>query len=80
MPGTEHAVDLENQGPLVNEFNVNGTLEGSKAAIYIADNAHVETININDGAKIYGDIISEWNSVSSAGVAFSLGFRWALGK
>ena len=68
-PIMEHTVDPENQGPLVKEFNVNGTLEGSKAAIYIADNAHVETINIKDGAHIKGDIISEWNSVSSMGIA-----------
>lgn len=47
---------------LIKEFNVAGTLTGSKAAIYIADNAHVEEINILEGAQINGDIISEWNS------------------
>lgn len=57
--------DDENQSALVENFDVNGTLEGEKAAIYISDNAHVENININDGAQIKGDIISEWNSVSS---------------
>lgn len=51
---------------LVDEFNVSGTLEGKKAAIYISDNAHVKNINILEGAQIKGDIISEWNSVSSA--------------
>lgn len=50
---------------LIKEFNVAGTLTGSKAAIYIADNAHVEEINILEGAQINGDIISEWNSVRS---------------
>ena len=58
--------DVENQEALVSIFNVNGTLEGSKAAIYISDNAHVENININNGAHIEGDIISEWNSIISA--------------
>lgn len=50
---------------LIKEFNVAGTLTGSKAAVYIADNAHVEEINILEGAQINGDIISEWNSVRS---------------
>lgn len=68
-PSSEHTVDPENCGPLVKEFNVNGILQGSDAAIYIADNAHVETININDGSEITGNIISDWNSVSSEGIA-----------
>lgn len=50
---------------LVDEFNVAGTLEGKKAAIYISDNAHVKDINILNGANIKGDIISDWNSVTS---------------
>ena len=57
--------DSDLQNPLVEEFNVFGTLNGSKAAIYISDNAHVKKINIFDGAQITGDIISEWNSVKS---------------
>ena len=56
----------ETRDALVDEFNVAGTLEGKKAAIYISDNAHVKNINILEGAQIKGDIISEWNSVSSA--------------
>lgn len=51
---------------LVYNFNVAGSLEGSAAAIYISDNAHVKNINIMDGAHIKGDIISAWNSVSAA--------------
>ncbi|MBR1601597.1 MAG: hypothetical protein IJ677_08495 [Alphaproteobacteria bacterium] len=51
--------------PLVNEFSVSGTLEGKQAAIYISDNAHVEEINILQGAQIKGDIISDWNSLQS---------------
>ena len=53
------------QAELVSDFNVSGTLEGEKAAIYISDNAHVKNINLKDGAVINGDIISEWNSISS---------------
>lgn len=51
----------ELQGALVNSFNVSGQLAGSKAAIYISDNALVEHINILSGASVWGDIVSEWN-------------------
>lgn len=52
-------------GALVEEFNVNGTLQGEKA-IYISPNALVKEINIagndtNDTFEVKGDIISEWN-------------------
>ena len=56
--------DLDNQGELVTNFNVNGTLTGSKAAIYISENAHVKNINVGNGAQINGNITSEWNSIS----------------
>ena len=55
-------------GPLVKECNINGTIEGSAAAIYISKNALVKEININEGASIKGDIISKWNP---AGMWFS---------
>ena len=48
-------------GALATDFNVNGTLAGKQAAIYISPNAYVENINIMNGASIVGDIISEWN-------------------
>ena len=48
-------------GPLVKECNINGEIEGKDAAIYISKNALVKEININEGANIKGDIISEWN-------------------
>lgn len=48
-------------GALVSSFNVNGTLAGKQAAIYISPNAYVENINIMQGANITGDIISDWN-------------------
>ncbi len=48
-------------GELVTNFNVNGHLEGKGAAIYIAHNALVKNININEGATLKGDIISHWS-------------------
>lgn len=58
----EHAnLPSEIQGALVNSFNVAGTLAGSKAAIFISENALVERINILSGASIFGDIVSEWD-------------------
>lgn len=58
---TEDDVPDAIQGALVENFNVAGNLIGSKAAIYISPNAYVKNINISKGAKIEGDIISEWN-------------------
>ncbi len=60
-----NAPSNEHNEALIKDFNISGTLEGKKAAIYISDNAHVKNINIKKGAKINGDIISEWNSVKS---------------
>ncbi len=60
------APEAETSGALVEEFNVAGTLNGKKAAIYISDNAYVKNINILNGAQINGDIVSEWNSTDSA--------------
>lgn len=50
-------------GALVKTLNLNSNSStiGSLASIYIADNAYVENINITQGAKIEGDIISNWN-------------------
>ena len=48
-------------GPLVKQCNINGTIEGSEASIYISKNAYVKEINIGTGTTIKGDIISEWN-------------------
>ncbi|MDY2637482.1 MAG: autotransporter domain-containing protein [Phascolarctobacterium sp.] len=48
-------------GELVSNFEVNGTLKGKLASIYISPNAYVKNININDGATLEGDIISLWN-------------------
>lgn len=62
----EHAnLPSEIQGALVNSFNVAGTLAGSKAAIFISENALVERINILSGASVWGDIVSEWDPNNS---------------
>lgn len=57
--------EAETRAALVSKFNVAGTLTGEQAAILIGNNAHVEDINLLDGAQINGDIISKWNSVKS---------------
>ena len=48
-------------GPLVKNFDVAGTLEGGLASIYIAKNALVEQINVLQGARLSGDILSYWD-------------------
>ena len=53
------------QGPLVEVFNVSGSLRGREAAIYIDESAFVEKINILSGAKLEGDIISKWDPNNS---------------
>ena len=54
-----HELNLE--GPLIKTFDLSGSLEGSYASIFIADNAYIEQINVLKGASIKGDIISEWD-------------------
>jgi outer membrane autotransporter protein len=45
---------------LVDSFDVSGSITGNKAAIYIADNAHVKQINFMKGAIIDGNIRSDY--------------------
>lgn len=52
---------LNLDGALVSAFDVSGSLSGSAAAIYIAENALVSKINVLSGASINGDIISDWD-------------------
>lgn len=49
----------ELNGALVSNFNLSGKISGSRA-IYIGNTAFVKNININRGAEITGDIVSEW--------------------
>ena len=57
--------DKDTRGALIENFNVEGTVSGTKAAIYTSENAYVKNINIKNGAEINGDIVSKWNSVKS---------------
>ena len=52
-------VDLD--GPLVERFDVSGSLVGGLASLFIDDNALVSNINILNGAYLQGDIISLWD-------------------
>jgi hypothetical protein len=49
----------ELDGPLVEKVDISGEIT-AETAIYISRNAFVKEINILDGAKIQGDIISDW--------------------
>ena len=62
---TKESVFEDIKGALVNNFNIDGKLEGSNASIYISDSAYVKDINITNNAQIKGDIISDWNSKTS---------------
>ena len=62
---TNTTPDKDTQGALISNFDINGYIEGKKAAIYISENALVDQININNGATIKGNIISKWNSIQS---------------
>lgn len=54
-------IELSNDGALMEQVNITGTLAGTQAAIYISDNALVQELNILPGAHIYGDIVSKWD-------------------
>ncbi|SFH80496.1 Uncharacterized conserved protein, contains a C-terminal beta-barrel porin domain [Selenomonas ruminantium] len=63
--------DLENgdlNAPMVNTVNISGKILANSAnggnAIYIDSSAFVDTININDGAEIKGNIMSQWKHFS----------------
>ena len=49
------------KGALVDEFRLGGEIKGSAASIYISPNAYVKNIVIEPGAKIEGDIVSDWD-------------------
>lgn len=56
----------ELNGALVSEFNLTGNLAGGEHAIYIGKNALVKNINVNKGATIRGDIVSDWKHFTAA--------------
>ncbi|MBR1694110.1 MAG: autotransporter domain-containing protein, partial [Selenomonas sp.] len=47
-------------------YNLSGTLAGKENAIYIGKSAFVKNININNGAKIQGNIVSDWKQFYDA--------------
>lgn len=51
----------ELQGPLVSQADISGRIAGREAAIYISGNAYVGQVNLMDGARIEGDIVSRYN-------------------
>lgn len=59
----ENAVELlpELQGALVNNANISGRVAGKGAAIYMSPNALVSNINILNGARLEGNIYSDYN-------------------
>lgn len=58
---------IELNGAVVEQFDVSGSVSGSKAAIFVACNAHVKEIDFLKGATINGKIISEYQAVDGAG-------------
>lgn len=67
VDGNGDTISLD--GPLVNSFDITGTLKGSYAAILISRNAHVKEINIMGNAEITGDILSDYYQTDSLGKA-----------
>ena len=55
-----NAAPNELNGAMVENYNLSGTLVGGENAIYIAKNAFVKNINVNEGAGIRGNITSDW--------------------
>lgn len=57
----------ELQGPLVSRADITGRVAGSEAAIHISRNAYVGEINVMQGARIEGDIVSHYAQRDEAG-------------
>ena len=51
----------ELKGALVSNYDLTGTVSGKTAAIRISDNAWVQNIHVMQGARIEGDIISDYD-------------------
>lgn len=56
-----YGFELNLDGPLMDKVAINGTLLATDSAIYIADMALVQNIDVNGGALIVGDLTSNWD-------------------
>ena len=63
---TYNAAPNELNGAMVENYNLSGILVGGENAIYIAKNAFVKNINVNEGASIKGNITSDWKQFGDA--------------
>ena len=59
------SLELAADDPLVNYFDVSGTISGDDHALYIGRNSFVHIVNVHAGAKIYGDIVSDWGHLNA---------------
>jgi len=60
VDGVNQQLLPELDGPLVQQADITGRVAGRQAAILISDNAYVGRINLMQGARIEGDIISRY--------------------
>ena len=86
--GYEHNLDVfgnifaagnavEINGASVDNFNLRGNLTGGEYAIYIGENSFVKNININSGASIKGNILSEnYNPNLTTNLNFNANFSY----
>lgn len=65
------ALEIAADDPLVNYFDVSGTISGDSRALYIGKNSFVRIVNVHAGAKISGDIISDWKHLNADKITFA---------
>lgn len=65
--GVDQPLLDELNGPLVSRADISGSVAGSRAAIYIGETAYVGHINILQGARLQGDIISVYDEEDDQG-------------
>ncbi len=84
MHVTEYnAARNELDGAMVENYNLSGALVGGENAVYIAKNAFVKNINVNEGASIRGNITSDWKQFgekASEGSYLGLGIQYGEDK
>ena len=56
ISSADNAVEFSDES--IENFNLSNTIAGNEYAIYIGKNSFVGNININDGAQIFGNILS----------------------